>query len=185
MSLRQIIQRSQNWALSSLILYFLVTAIFTTTMNVLYVLNVKNLTGTKLFIVQICFAIFKTCFQWMPELIKNHIVYKVACCQPYKDVWRKIASVDNRIVLNLFSIMIAPCIATSIANSNCYYYFFFSAAEVHSSYHSSSTDSFAFENQIKLHKDYYAPFYFGPRVTTVYTTFTPSYSYSYQCAFPF
>lgn len=103
-------------------LYCILSSAFTLAVNLLYVTFVESLPRQTLVAAQISFGIFKSLYSHLPVYLKNQISDSSNFCLEYREAWNRIANINFRLALNMFSIMIAPCFATSLANSNCFLY---------------------------------------------------------------
>eukprot|EP00981_Chlorochromonas_danica_P015237 scaffold11074_cov114-Ochromonas_danica.AAC.1 len=72
--------------------------------------------------------------------------------------------------LMLFNTIVAPCLATMVASSDCFYYVFASPDTITASYSFVKCTSFADLGCT------------GTSPATLFTDFSPPFSYTYQCS---
>jgi Leucine-rich repeat (LRR) protein len=152
-----------------IIVIFAANAVATVTVNIYFIFHRSNITGAKLELLQVALSLFK--FMW-----SNVIVGRLV------SLGRKIFQLGNTpktdalfmTVLNLFSVMIAPCVATVIASKDCFYYLFFSEPEVSAQYSYAACDL--------INSNTSGDSCLGTETTDVTASYQPTYTYSYQCS---
>jgi hypothetical protein len=151
------------------IFIFALNAIVTVSANVLFLLNSTVLSGIALEFLQFFLVAFKYC--WSNYVIGLFISTGQRLFEP-----KKIPKTDAmfRTILNLFSVMLAPCIASAIAIDDCFYYIFFQSPIISAQY-SYLGCALVGKNNTFSECSETALF-----VETV--SYKPIFTYSYQCS---
>ncbi len=150
----------------SMILISVVNLIFVGTLNIVYVLNIERYNSALVTLVNIGMGVFKAVWTNMVivEVIGLFEVHYIKSVSNKMDGQRlsflSFTSILNNIVI--------PCIALSIESPNCFFNLIYSRVDVKSSYSENKRLSiYAFFTIIRYDSE---------------VTFTPPYTYSYQCS---
>lgn len=160
-----------------MVVLFLVNAIVTVIVNSLFVQKIGDTRGEKIFYFQIALAVFKV--SW------SNIVINVLFTRTIQaiNIWENSNSLEllktdalYRTVLNIFSIMVAPCVATAIVSPDCFVNVFFASPVVTAIYSFTVCGLYIFVGEAEMRCAYNLE-HVG------YSSYEPPFYYTYCCSF--